>query len=157
MILNKISMKTKKLFLTTAGYITGMISGVVIMALLSFSNTPATPVAAGGNTPVSADVARSFYTKYMTDAAPFNQVIKGFTIDKAQLEAMNAIAKENAELAGFRIYMGKDYAGRKVALVVGVDNTGKDAVKNTIFSSDAQQVSPCPPVCDATSPIILDK
>ena len=150
-------MKKQNYFLPVFGFFAGMLSGIVLIGLFAFSSAPATPAPGGGITPVSPDVANGFYKKYLSDAAPLNQVIKGFTIDKSQLDAMNAIAKENTGLTGFRVYMGKDYAGRKTAIVVGVDNTGKDAVKNTIFSTDVQQCSPCPPVCDVASPIIIDK
>ena len=92
----------------------------------------------------------------MTGAAPFNQVIKGFTVDKPQLDAMNSIAKENQDLTGFRIYFGKDNNGKKIGIVVGVDSSGKDALKNTIFSTDSPISSPCPPICDVSSPIIVN-
>ena len=70
-----------------------------------------------------------------------------------QLVAMNSLAKENSALTGFRIYYGKDNNARKIGIVVGVDNMGKDAVKNTIFNTDAPVSSPCPPICDTSSPI----
>jgi hypothetical protein len=155
-ILNKNYMKTNKYIFTALGFATGLVSGISIIALLSFANAPVTPPPAGGNVPVSAAVAHTYLTNYLSGAASFNQVIKGFTVDKAQLDAMNSIARENSLLTGFRIYLGKDNNSKKIGIVVGVDNTGKDAVKNTIFNTDSQNLSPCPPVCDVTSPIIID-
>lgn len=138
-------------------FFAGLFSGIAIIALYSFVNAPSSPQAGSKVTPITAAAAHQYVAKYLTDAAPLNQVIKGFTIDKTQLEAMNAILKENAELAGFRIYMGKDESSKKFGIVVGISSTGADAVKNTIFNTDSQLLSPCPPVCDVTSPIILDK
>ena len=42
-------------------------------------------------------------------------------------------------------------------VVAGVDMNGNDAVKNTIFGTDAPKLGPCPPICDVSSPIILNK
>jgi hypothetical protein len=106
--------------------------------------------------PISAADAHACLTRYTANAVSFNQVIKGFTLDKSQIEAMNSISKENPNLSGFRIYMGVDKSSRKIGIVVGVDNTGKDAVKNTIYTTDLKNLSPCPPICDASSPIVMD-
>ncbi len=150
-------MKTKNYFVASVIFLTGLFSGISIIGMYSFTGAPSSPPAAGKNTPVSAAEAHTCFVSYMADAVPMNAVIKGFTLDKAQLDAMNAISKENADLAGFRIYMGKDASAKRIGIVVGVDNTGKDAIKNTIFSTDSRQLSPCPVVCDVSSPIVLDK
>jgi hypothetical protein len=149
-------MKTSKYLLTAVGFLTGMVFGISIIGLLAFTNGPSTPAPGGGIIPVTAATAKTYVSNYSAGAVPVNQVVKGFTIDKAQLDAMNSIAKENAELTGFRIYLGKDNSSRKVGIVVGVDKLGNDATKNSIFSTDGQQVSPCPPICDVSSPIVLD-
>ena len=148
-------MKTNKFFFTALVFLTGLVSGISIISLMSFTSTPAMPSA--GLAPVTSAVAHSYFNNYLSGATSFNQVIKGFTIDKAQLNAMNSIATENPALSGFRIYMGKDNSSNKVGIVVGVDNAGNDAVGNTIYSTDTQSLSPCPPVCDVNSPIILNK
>jgi hypothetical protein len=150
-------MKTNKFFYTVIGFITGIAAGISVVGLLSFSGGPATPVPGGGLAPITTDMAHSYLLKYLSDAAPVATVVKGFTIDKIQLDAMNAIAKENPDLAGFRIYMGKDNAAKRIGIVIGVDANGNDAIKNTVFSTDAAKLSPCPPICDVTSPITLDK
>ncbi len=150
-------MKTKKYFFTVLGFFAGIVFGVSIIGLYSFSNGPASEASGSGVVAVSADIAKSYCRNYLADATPMTQVIKGFTIDKVQLDAMNLIAKENPQLAGFRIYIGKDNTTKKIAIVVGVDNLGVDAVKNTIYTTDSQKLSPCPPICDVSSPILLDK
>jgi hypothetical protein len=156
-ILNKEHMKAKKYFLTATGFFAGMIAGVSLIGLVAFSGGPSASAPGSGVASITLDVARSYFAKYMADAAPLNAPVKGFTIDKAQLDAMNLLIKENADLAGFRIYMGKDNTAKKIGIVVGVDAAGKDATKNTIYGTDSQQMSPCPLICDVTSPITQEK
>lgn len=147
-------MKTNKYFFPLTAFFTGLVFGISILGFFSFTNGPVSPAPNAGITPINATAAHVFFNNYIVTAAPFNQVIKGFTIDKVQLEAMNSIARENPELSGFRIYMGKDNNSMNIGIVVGVDNLGKDAVKNTIFQTQGQKMSPCPPVCDVNSPIV---
>jgi glyceraldehyde-3-phosphate dehydrogenase/erythrose-4-phosphate dehydrogenase len=66
---------------------------------------------------------------------------------------MNNIFQENSNLAGFRIYFGKDNNSNNVAIVVGVNSNGTDAVNNPIYSFVSQNTNACPPVCDSNSPI----
>jgi hypothetical protein len=150
-------MKTNKFFFTALGFLTGLTLGISIIGLWAFTSGTATPIAAGGIAPVTTEVAKSYLKNYTATLDPNIQAVKGFTIDKSQLDAMNAISRENPELTAFRIYLGRDNSTRKVGIVIGVDNTGKDALKNTIYSTDAARVSPCPPICDTTSPIVPDK
>jgi hypothetical protein len=150
-------MKANKYFFPVMGFFSGVVIGMSMIALFAFTSSPSSSAPGSSISAITADVAHSLLVKYLADAPPANMVIKGFTIDKSQLDAMNLISKENAELAGFRIYLGKDAAARKVGIVVGVDNLGNDAVKNTIYSTDLQRTSPCPPICDVSSPIVMDK
>lgn len=145
-------MKTNKFYFTAAGFLTGLVLGISIFGLVAFKNSPDAP--GGGVGPVSSTDANTYFKNYMSSATPLNQVVKGFTIDKTQFDAMSMINQENSALTGFRIYLGKDNNARKVAIVVGVDSYGKDAVGNTIYNTDSQGTNPCPPVCDASSPII---
>jgi len=150
-------MKANNIFFTTTGFFSGIVAGASMVALLSFTYDPGTPVVPGGGiVPITLTEAIGYFKNFQKDAAPLNQVVKGFTIDKTQLDAMNSLAKESTTLTGFRIYMGKDNNSRKIGIVVGIDNTGKDAVKNTIFNTDSQSLSPCPPICDVNSPITLN-
>lgn len=154
-ILNNNQMKTNKYILTAAGFFSGIALTVSIMALYSFTGAPEPAGPPTGIIPVSATVANAYYKNYMAGAVSVNQVVKGFTVDKSQVDAMNSIARENPVLTKFRIYMGKDNNGRLVSIVVGVDGRGLDAVGNTIYNTDAPG-NPCPPVCDAESPIAKD-
>lgn len=147
-------MKIHKYIYPVAGFLAGIVSGISIIGLFAFSNSPVSPGSGGGNSPISAADANTYFKNYMATAASLNQVVKGFTVDKSQLDAMNSIIAENAQLTGFRIYFGKDPGGQKSAIVVGVDSYGHDAVSNTIYHTSAPNNNPCPPVCDVTSPII---
>ena len=148
-------MKTTRYISIIIGFFSGIVSAVSLMGLYAFSGAPGSAGSPAGIIPVSAAVANAYYKNYMAGAVNFNQVIKGFTLDKNQLDAMNNIARENAALTKFRIYMGKDNNGKQIAIVVGVDGRGLDAVSNTIYNTDAPG-NPCPPVCDADSPISKD-
>ena len=148
-------MKNKYLF-TSMGFLTGLFLGISIIGLFSFTKAPFMSAPGGGIVPISSSDAHNYYKNFQSNATPFNQVINGFTIDKAQLDAMNSISRENPELMAFRIYMGKDNNSKKIAVVVGVDDAGKDAIRNTIFNTAMLNLSPCPPVCDVSSPIISE-
>ena len=150
-------MKINKYFFTGLGFITGTVFGISVIGLLSFTSAPVAPVPASGNNAVTSAVAHAYFSNYMADATPLNQVVRGFTVDKTQVDAMNSISSENPGLTSFRIYLGKDNGGNKVGIVVGVDNAGRDAVGNSIFSTDAPRTSPCPPICDVASPIAGSK
>ena len=145
-------MKTNKFYFTAAGFLAGIVSGISIIGLLAFTNNSASP--GPGNSAIPATVANTYFKNYMAGATVYNQVIKGFTIDKTQLDAMNSIAAENSLLTGFRIYFGKDNNAQKIAIVVGIDASGRDAVTNTIYNSMATSNNPCPPICDVNSPIV---
>jgi hypothetical protein len=145
-------MKTHKYIYPVSGFLAGIVSGISIIVLFAFTNSPVPP--GSGNSPISAAEANTCFKNYMATAASLNQVIKGFTVDKSQLDAMNSIISENAQLTGFRIYFGKDVGGQKSAIVVGVDSFGHDAVSNTIYHTSAPNNNPCPPVCDLNSAII---
>lgn len=146
-------MKTNKYFFTAVGFLTGITMGVSILVFSAFTNGPKPSGPDAGISPVTANDANKFVKNYMAGAASFNQVIKGFTIDRAQLDAMNRIVQENSNLTGFRIYFGTDNNSRKIAVVVGVDDNGNDAVNNTIYTTDSHYTNPCPPICDGNSTI----
>ena len=149
-------MASRNILFTAATFVAGLFVGLSALAFMSFTSAPA-KAPAGSLVQITATDAHTFFMKYMASATPLNQVVKGFTLDRSQLDAMDALARENTELAGFRIYMGLDNSGKKIGIVVGVDITGKDALKNSIFNTDSKNLSPCPLICDVTSPIILEK
>lgn len=137
-------MKHNKILFASVCFFSGLLAGITVLGLMSFSPAPGT-----GVVPLNQTAARSYIAGFVAGAAPSNTIIKGFTIDKSQLEAMNLLNRENQALSGFRIYLGKNESGKLLGIVVGIDSQGKDAVNNSIFGTDAKSVSPCPPACDA--------
>ncbi|MEI6883668.1 MAG: hypothetical protein WCO02_04230 [Bacteroidota bacterium] len=146
-------MKTNKYLYMALVFLTGIVSGISIVGLLAFQNAPAPSASGGGMTPISTVDANQYFKNYLAGAANYNQVIDGLVIDRTQLDAMNAIAQENSGLTGFRIYFGKDNNSNSVAIVVGINSSGKDAVGNTIYNTPSGSTNACPPVCDNSSPI----
>jgi len=145
-------MKSKISYHNVSGFAAGLILGIIVTAMVAFTNNPAGP--ASGTTPVSLTTANTYIKNYMNGATVYNQVMKGYAIDRSQLDAMNSILSENAALTGFRMYKAKDNNGQKIIVVVGVTSTGKDAVGNTMYTTQSVINDPCPPVCDMSSTII---
>lgn len=147
-------MKTNKSVLTGIGFILGIICGISIMALVSFTKDTNNSNNRDGAILISSAQAKTYFQNYMGSAEKFNDIIKGFMVDKAELSAMNLIANENPNLTSFRIYNGKDNNSAKIGIVVGVDSKGRDAVNNSIYNTDSALCDPCPTVCDLNSAII---
>lgn len=148
-------MKNNKLFLTSISLSIGIFIGIAIMALYSFSSGKDF-TSREGIAPISTSQANTYFKNYMATAENYNNVIKGFMVERTQLDAMNMLSNENKELSGFRIYNGKD-GNTKLSMIVGVDAQGKDAVSSNIYNMESPNSQPCPTICDLTSPIIGDK
>lgn len=146
-------MNTRKYFYIVIGFATGAIFSLSLLGLFAFTSGPNMPGAPAGLVKITKDQAQTFVNNYLTDAAPIAEPVKGFTLQRAQLDAMNKLVQENSALTGFRIYLGKDANAAGVGIVVGLDKSGSDALSGSIYSTDGSGVSPCPPICDATSPI----
>ena len=137
--------------------IVGIIIGISIMTLLSFTKNENKVSLRTGITTISSSQANTYFRNYMSSSTSFNSVIKGYTIDKNQLDAMTLLSIENRNLTGFRIYNGKDENSSRMSIVVGIDSEGKDAIGSSIYNTDSPNAQPCPTLCDLTSPIINDK
>ena len=135
----------------------GIIIGISIMAMLSFTKNDDKVNLRTGVIPISSSQANTYFRNYMSTSSSFNGVIKGYTVDKNQLDAMTLLSIENRNLTGFRIYNGKDENSEKMSIVVGIDNEGKDATSNSIYNTDSPTAQPCPTLCDLSSSIINDK
>ena len=147
-------MKKNKITLAIVPFIVGAIFGISIFAFLSFSRMSASPepqvVAVSAISPSDANtIVKHFLSTATTPTVP----TKGFYVDLQQLEAMNKLMKENASLAGFRLYLGRGADEAQVGIVVGVDSKGIDATMNTVYKTNSPKTGPCPPVCDQNSPI----
>lgn len=136
------------------GFFAGLIAGIVAMAALAFSLQPAGLPAKDGIDPISVSVGNAMLKSYLREALPTSQVVKGMVVMKPQFEAMNKLYWENPELAGFRIYFGKDTAGFAKAVVVGIDEGGKDAVMGSVYSTPGDATGLCPRFCDDRSPLV---
>ena len=75
-------------------------------------------------------------------------MLRGFVINKEELEVMNRLDRENSKFIGFRVYMGINELGGKVGVIYGIDSNGQDATTSSIYSTDFSSSGPCPPVCD---------
>ncbi len=143
-------MKKNPFTLIAVTFISGLVIGLSAMGLFSFTNPaePAMPMI----TKISAQDANFLFRNYYNNASPSDAVFKGFEINRDQLTALNMLANENQDLAGFRIYMGHDNSSGSVGIMVGVTGAGKDAT-GTIYRAAAAGSGPCPPICDGASTI----
>ena len=149
-------MKKNKIILPAMTFILGLLFGVTLLVFMSFSESGVTRTPSQGLTVISAADANSMLKNYLKTATISTTPIKGFFLDTLQVNAMKLLAKENAALSGFRIYLGKDKSNTTVGIVVGVDNRGLDATSNTIYRTSSVKAGPCPFVCDVNSTISKD-
>jgi hypothetical protein len=95
--------------------------------------------------------ANTQFHKYMENPDTVG-ILKGFTINMAQYNAMGQILSADTTVNGFRIYMGADsLTANRLMMVVG---TGSPDKTSTIYETEAAESGPCPYVCDDASPII---
>jgi hypothetical protein len=146
-------MKKNPLFVVIVSVVSGMILGATAISWLSFINVAPSPAAVSGAIKISVQDAQQYTRKYLERTAPTNQVIRGFSVNKEQLDALNRLAAENPSLTGFRIYLGMDNSFSSLGMVIGVDNSGKDYT-TSIYRTSAGASGPCPPICDQSSSIL---
>lgn len=145
-------MKKNQFAIISATFFSGIVLGASIFGLISFTN-PTPPVSLmPGVSKVSLQEASSYIRAYTDHATPSNEVIKGFVINKEQLDALNQLANENRSLSLFRIYMGSDANGNRVGILLGIDGQGSDASGSIYMATGG--ASPCPPVCDGNSSLM---
>jgi hypothetical protein len=145
-------MKKNQFTLLAITFISGIFFGISALSLISFTNAGPSPLPGTTVSKISVSDANTLFRAYYDKTAPINAVVKGFSITKEHLEALNNLSNENSALTGFRIYMGNDNNGN-VGIVVGVNSAGSD-VTTSIYRVAAGSSGPCPTICDASSPII---
>ncbi len=145
-------MKKNQFTLMAVTFISGIILGVSVLGLISFTGSAVVPAPLPAVTKISVQDANTLFKAYYNTATPTNQVVRGFTINKDELSALNSLSAENPGLAGFRIYLGTDNTSGSVGIIVGVGNTGMD-VTTSIYRSAAISSGPCPTICDVNSSI----
>ena len=133
-------------------FISGIVLGVSAIGLFSFTNAGAALVPMPAVAKINVTEANAMFKRYFQNAAPTTAVFKGFALNKEELTALNNLLAENSDLAGFRIYMGKDVTSTAVGIVVGINSAGKD-VTTSIYQSAALGTGPCPTICDVNSAI----
>ncbi|NVO18516.1 MAG: hypothetical protein HXX13_02385 [Bacteroidetes bacterium] len=138
---------------TTLIFISGLLVGASAIALLSFTGVVNTPSSTPAYGKTSVQDAQASYRRYASKTSALNDLVKGFALNKEELNAMNSLITENPSLIGFRVYMGLDNSLAPIGIVVGIDNAGKDNL-NSIYKTSGSSSGPCPTLCDQTSTII---
>lgn len=146
-------MKKNQITLMAVTFISGIVLGVSTIGLFSFTGTSQVPAILPAESKITAVEANTMVRSYYDKAAPVNEVVRGFAVNREQLSAMNTLLNENGGLSGFRVYLGFDQKVGGVGIVVGVDGSGKD-VTNSIYRSASNGSGPCPTICDVNSNII---
>jgi hypothetical protein len=146
-------MKNKKIIWTALPFLAGAIFGISLLGLLSFTGPSSSPDPNPVIAKISVTDAHTYFQNYFKKATPYTSIMKGFTIDKAGLNAMNTILGTTPSAAGFRVYFGTDAFGAGLWIICGVDSNGSD-MTGDIYSTNTHPPSPCPPNCDLNSPII---
>ena len=145
-------MKNKKIIWTALPFLAG--------AILEFPSWDCSPLPVNPNHRVPKPLLPEslllmpipIFKTTSRNAIPYTSKMKGFTIDKAELNAMNIILGADPSAAGFRFYFGTDASGTGVAIICGTDAKGSD-ITGSIYSAVSNNIGPCPTVCDAGSPI----
>ena len=146
-------MKTKKIALVSIAFFLGIVSVISLFAVYSFTGMQEPQSSPGTVAPISAKEANLLLTNYLKTADTLHKPLKGFYLDRQQLEALNMLAGKNSALAGFRLYLGRDEHGMLVGMVVGVDEKNADLVSDGIYKTGTIKSGPCPDICDKESPI----
>lgn len=145
-------MKQFKL-IPSKGFFTGLIAGAVLVGIFAFAQHPGSYFSRDLEK-VTVSQGKAMIVGYQKEASSTNAVVKGMVIMKPQLEAMNALSQENMQLAGFRVYFGKDSMNNQKAIVVGIDESGKDDVNASVYSTLGDATGLCPRFCDDQSPLV---
>jgi len=146
-------MKRNQITLSAVTFISGIIIGISAIGLFSFTNAGTVPAGLPGVSKISIADANTMFRAYYDKTPAINAVVKGFSLTREHLAALNNLANENPNLSSFRIYMGYDNnTTSSIGIVLGVNSAGVD-VTTSIYRAVAGSSGPCPPVCDATSPV----
>ena len=146
-------MKKNKIAMISGTFILGAIFGISLLSVLSFVNSSNSPSPNQPIVAITTSEANHYFLNYYTRADSLRGKVKGFTVDKLQLEAMNNLNANNSNLVGFRLYMGKNENNENVGIVVGVTARFSDATTGRIYKTESLNIGPCPTLCDVSSPI----
>jgi hypothetical protein len=142
-------MEKKKFLRMVLPFIAGAAVGFGVWALYSFTQSQSIVPGVGK---ITVADAHTYAQNYYNAATVPTEKIKGFTIDKGGLSAMNSILAATPTAAGFRIYFGTNASGAGLWIMCGMDPSGADMTAN-IYSSQSGTVGLCPKICDINSPV----
>ena len=153
-------MKKNKMAMISVTFILGAVFGISLLSLVSFVSTPNPSSPNPAPVSIFTPEANRLFHNYYDKAVIINERIKGFYVDRPQLEALNELAK-NTALVGFRIYLGKPLptSTDTLAIIVGVTSKMEDdapsatGVAGKIYKTESRKAGPCPPLCDKVSQI----
>jgi hypothetical protein len=152
-------MKKSKFTLVTVVFIFGLVVGSVAITFLSSSNPVSTPAPSPAYTTITADSANKLFKLYYNGVSALNDKVKGFSLDKEQVNALYAMANDPAyRIIGFRVYFGMDKARQRLTMIVGIQSDSTDfaasgSANKSVYVTTSRKSSPCPPSCDKNSPI----
>ena len=146
-------MKKNKIALISVTFILGAVFGISLIAVLSFANPDNPPSPGPIPSIITPADANHYFLNYYAHADSIPGKLKGFTVDRLQLEAMNNLVANDRNLVGFRLYMGKSDIAEKISIVVGLTSVSSDATVGRIYKTESRNSGPCPTLCDVNSPI----
>ena len=146
-------MKRRSYIWISVTFLLGAIFGISLISVLSFISPDNPPAPSQDITIIDTATANRYFNNYYQSAGSLPSPVKGFLLDRLQLEAMNNLMNYDRTLAGFRLIMGKDENGQKVGIVVGVNAGLSDAALGRVYKTTSANSGPCPFICDELSPI----
>jgi hypothetical protein len=143
-------MEKKKFWSPLTGGVLGLIIGVGITLGIVHVFGSALSISSPCPPTLTEKQVSAYMGSFLSTTVPYNNILKGGTVDLQQYNAMTCLLSHNSQLAGFRIYYGTDNTGAAITMLVGVDKKNTD--DRTLFYNVGPGLSgPCPPICD-TSP-----
>ena len=149
-------MKRSKFTLPFLTFAAGLIAGIFLISLYSFSLKIPLSSVPPSNSKISVQTANEMFLRYYNSASSINAPLKGFSVNRDEFQAINTLFSQDETLRGCRIYLGKDNSNKDVRIVVGVNKNGVDVVTKGIYQTPSSFSSPCPPICDVASPITIN-
>jgi hypothetical protein len=140
-------MEKNQFFSPVVTGVLGIVTGAVIMYFVNRTDTNINPITNSCPPTLTHQQATLYKSNFKSQARPYLDTLKGFNVDVQEVNAMKCLLDRNSQLAGFRVYFGRDNAGTDKIIIVGVNNTGKD--DRTLYYYVTHRLSgPCPPTCD---------
>ena len=147
-------MKSTKQKQSIFTFTSGVLMGILLIGIYSFTMEVPNTTPVPDDQKIDVETANKLFLNYFKSAPSQNKPFIGFAVSRDELKLISSLLTDTS-LKGCRVYMGKDKNNNDVRMVVGVNKTGDDMISKGIYKTTASFSSPCPPVCDAASPITL--